>query len=85
MFDGTEPMTGPVLMMAGGGGGSGNDDEVFSSTKFWLWPLGGGGDTRAVPQWDDLGMKEESILISGKLLASAAARVQKYWGVAGAR
>jgi hypothetical protein len=66
-------------MMAGGGGGSGNDDELSSSSKFWLWPLPLGGDTRVVAQWDDLGMKEESVLIAGEQLGTAVANVQKYW------
>jgi hypothetical protein len=79
MFEGAEPVTGPVLMMAGGGGGSGNDDELFCSSKFWLWPLPLGGDTRVVAQWDDLGMKEESVLVAGEQLGTAAANVQKYW------
>lgn len=50
MFEGEEPVTGPVLMSAGGGGGSSNDDELFCSNKFWLWPLPLGGDTRVVAQ-----------------------------------
>jgi hypothetical protein len=79
MFDGAEPVTGPVLVMAGGGGGSGNDEELFSSSRFWLWPLPLGGDTRVVAKWDDLGMKEESILVSGEQLGTAAAKVQNYW------
>ncbi|MBD8042634.1 hypothetical protein H9638_02290 [Arthrobacter sp. Sa2BUA2] len=72
-------MTGPVLMPVGGGGGSGNDEELYGSNKFWLWPLPLGGDTRLVAQWDELGMKEESVLIAGDQLGAAAANVQKYW------
>ena len=79
MFDGSEQVAGPVLMMAGGGGGSASDEEVFSSTRFWLWPLPLGGDTLLVAQWDDLGMAEVSVPISGELLAAAAPKVQKYW------
>jgi hypothetical protein len=79
MFEETGPMTGPVLMMAGGGGGSGNDDELFSSIKFWLWPLPVDGDTRLVAQWQDLGMQEESVSLAGDQLRMAAASVQKYW------
>lgn len=79
LFDGTERVKGPLLIMTGGGGGSGNDDEVSSSTRFWLWPMPGNGDVRFVAQWNDLGMKETSIVISGDHLAKAAARVQKYW------
>ena len=79
MFDGSETVSGPVLMMAGGSGGSGSDDELFASSKFWLWPLPLGGDTRVVAQWDDLGMAEVSVLISGEQLAAAAPKVQKYW------
>ncbi|WP_456504811.1 hypothetical protein [Arthrobacter sp. UYCu723] len=79
MFDGTEQVTGPVLMMSGGGGGTGSDDEVSASTKFWLWPLPLAGDTRVVAQWDDIGMKEESIIVTGEQLRTAAAKVQKYW------
>lgn len=79
MFDGSETVAGPVLMMAGGSGGSGSDDELFASSKFWLWPLPLGGDTRVVAQWDDLGMAEVSVLISGEQLAAAAPKVQKYW------
>lgn len=78
-FEGTEPMTGPVLMMAGGGGGAGDDNQVFSSSKFWLWPLPIDGDTRMVAQWDDLGMKESSVVVTGDQLGTAAASVQKYW------
>jgi hypothetical protein len=79
MFDGSEAVAGPVLMMAGGGGGSANDDELFASSRFWLWPLPLDGDTRVVAQWDDLGMAEVSVLISGEQLAGAAPKVQKYW------
>ncbi|MEO5320293.1 hypothetical protein PV761_17110 [Arthrobacter sp. CC3] len=79
MFDGSEQVAGPVLMMAGGGGGSANDEEIFSSTRFWLWPLPLGGDTLLVAQWDDLGMAEVSVHISGELLAAATPKVQKYW------
>jgi hypothetical protein len=32
-----------------------------------------------VAQWDDLGMKEESVLVAGEQLGTAAANVQKYW------
>lgn len=79
MFDGSEPAVGPVLMMAGGGSGSGNDEEIFSSSRFWLWPLPLGGDTRVVAEWDDLGMPEVSLLIRGEQLAAAAPKAQKYW------
>lgn len=79
MFEGTEPVTGPVLMMAGGGGGSGDDNQVVSSSTFWLWPLPLDGDTRMVAQWDDLGMKEGSVVLTGEQLATAAESVQKYW------
>ncbi|MET3920345.1 hypothetical protein [Arthrobacter sp. UYEF20] len=79
MFDGTDQVTGPVLLMSGGGGGTGSDDEVSLSTKFWLWPLPQGGDTRVVAQWDDIGMKEESIIVTGEQLRTAAAKVQKFW------
>jgi hypothetical protein len=53
--------------------------EIFSSSRFWLWPLPLGGDTRVVAQWHDLGMAEASVLISGEQLAAAAPKVQKYW------
>jgi hypothetical protein len=79
MFDGSGTVAGPVLMMAGGGGGSANDDELFASSRFWLWPLPLGGDTRVVAQWGDLGMAEVSVLISGEQLTAAAPKVQKYW------
>jgi hypothetical protein len=79
MYDGTEQVTGPVLMMPGGGSGSGSDDEVFSSTKFWLWPLPLDGDTRVVAQWDDIGMQEASIILAGEKLRTAATKVQKFW------
>lgn len=36
MFDGSERVAGPVLMMAGGGGGTAGDDELVASSKFWL-------------------------------------------------
>jgi hypothetical protein len=38
-----------------------------------------GGDTRVVAQWDDLGMTETSVPISGELLAAAVPEVRKYW------
>jgi hypothetical protein len=79
MYDGTEQVTGPVLMMPGGGSGSGSDDEVFSSTKFWLWPLPLDGDTRVAAQWDDIGMQEASIILTGEKLRTAATKVQKFW------
>lgn len=79
MVGGEVPVTGPVLMPVGGGWGSGNDDEVSGSNRFWLWPLPLGGDTRLVAQWNDLGMREESVLIAGEQLEAAAANVQKYW------
>jgi hypothetical protein len=79
MLDGTDPITGPVLIPAGGGGGSGSEDELVSSSKFWLWPLPLGGDVHFVAQWDDLGMKEGSVLVSGEQLKAAVADVQKYW------
>ena len=79
MFDGSEEVPGPVLMTAGGGGGSSNDEELFASSRFWLWPLPLGGDTRVVAQWDDLGMAEVSVLISGEQLAAAAPKAQPYW------
>lgn len=82
IFEGTEPVTGPILMMAGGGGGSGDDNQVSSSTKFWLWPLPLHGDTRMVAQWDALGMKESSVVVTGEQLGAAAASVQKYWPAA---
>lgn len=78
-FDGTESVTGPVMMMTGGGGGVGSDEEVSSSNRFWLWPLPLQGDLRVVAQWDDLGMKETSVVIRGQQLARAAAGVQRYW------
>lgn len=78
-FDGTDQLSGPVLMMAGGGSGSGSDAEVSSSINFWLWPLPLDGDTRVVARWDDLGMKDESIIVTGEELKTAAAKVQKYW------
>lgn len=72
-------MTGPVLLMAGGGGGSGDENQVFASNKFWLWPLPLDGDTKIVAQWDDLGMKEGTVIVTGEQLGTAAASVQKYW------
>jgi hypothetical protein len=70
---------GPVLMPAGGGGGSGSDDSVSSASRFWLWPLPQDGDLRIVAQWSDLGMDEQSVLLSGEALAAAGENVQKYW------
>ena len=78
MSEGTV-ITGPGLTTAGGGGGSGDDNQVSASIKFWLWPLPLAGDTRLVAQWDDLGMKESSVMLTGAQLGTAAARVQKYW------
>jgi hypothetical protein len=78
-FDVTDDVSGPVLMMAGGGGGVGSDDEVSLSVNFWLWPLPLDGDTRVVAQRDDMGMKEESIIVTGEELRTAATKVQKYW------
>ena len=78
-IEGADPGPGPVLTTAGGGGGSGSDDEVNSSMKFWLWPLPPPGELRIVAQWADIGMAQESIVVSGEELASAAERVQPYW------
>jgi len=68
-----------MVCPAGGGGGSGNDDELFSSTKFCLWPAPIDGDTRLVAQWQDLGMQEESVSLAGDQLRTVAASVQNYW------
>lgn len=77
MFDGSEPVTGPVLM-ANGQGGSGNEDELTGSARLWLWPLPEGGDVRLVVQWREAGMPEQSVLLDGDRIAAAARRVQKY-------
>lgn len=82
MFEGTETMAGPILMMAGGGGGAEDDEQVFSSKKFWLWPLSLNGETRIVAKWDDLGMNEGSVVVTGEQLGAAAANVHKYWPAA---
>lgn len=78
-IEGVDPGPGPVLSTAGGGGGSGSDDEVTSSAKFWLWPLPTAGELRIVAQWADVGMDQESIVVSGDVFASAAELVQPYW------
>ncbi|UVJ39448.1 hypothetical protein [Arthrobacter sp. CJ23] len=79
MFDGTEPVAGPVLLRSGGGGGSSSDSHAVSNSTLWLWPLPAEGDIRVVAQWDDLGMAEQSVVIEGGLLAEAARKVQNYW------
>lgn len=78
-IEGADPGPGPVLTTAGGGSGSGSDDEVTSSAKFWLWPLPTAGELRIVAQWADVGMDQESIVVSGDVFASAAELVQPYW------
>ncbi|WP_217496199.1 hypothetical protein [Arthrobacter sp. 24S4-2] len=37
------------------------------------------GDTRVVAQWDDVGVAEASVPISGELVAAAVPEVRKYW------
>ncbi|MGX9902226.1 hypothetical protein ACW0JT_24805 [Arthrobacter sp. SA17] len=77
MFDGSEPVTGPVLM-ASGEGGSGSEDELIGSARLWVWPLPEDGDLRLVAQWKEAGMPEQSILLEGHKIAAAARDVQEY-------
>lgn len=77
MFDGSEPVTGPVLM-ASGEGGSGSEDELIGSARLWVWPLLEDGDLRLVAQWKEAGMPEQSILLEGQKIAAAARDVQAY-------
>ncbi|MFJ5954559.1 hypothetical protein ACIQC5_01225 [Paenarthrobacter sp. NPDC092416] len=79
MFDGTDDVSGPVLTMIGGGGGSGSDEQVQGSAKYWLWPLPLEGDSELVAKWDELGMSESSLRISGADLSEALGKVRKYW------
>jgi len=77
MFDGSETVTGPVLV-ANGQGGSGNDDELTGAARLWLWPLPAGGDLRLVVQWKEAGMDEQSIMLDGGQIAAAALLAQQY-------
>lgn len=77
MFDGSEPVTGPVLLV-NGGGRSGSDDELSGSARLWVWPLPEGGDLRVVAQWKEAGMPEQSILLEGDRIAAAARQAQEY-------
>jgi hypothetical protein len=77
MFDGSEAVTGPVLMV-NGEGGSGGDEELSGSARLWVWPLPEGGDLRLVVQWKEAGMAEKSVLLDGDQIAAAARNVQKY-------
>lgn len=77
MFDGSEPVTGPVLM-ASGEGGSGSEDELLGSARLWVWPLPENGDLRLVAQWKEAGMPEQSVVLDGDKIAAGARDVQEY-------
>ena len=65
MFDGSEAVGGPVLMV-NGQGGSGGDDQLTGSARLWIWPLPGKGGLRLVAQWKDVGMPEQSTRFEGQ-------------------
>ena len=77
MFDGSEAVGGPVLMV-NGQGGSGGDDQLTGSARLWIWPLPGKGGLRLVAQWKDAGMPEQSVRLDGDLVTDAVANVQAY-------
>jgi hypothetical protein len=77
MFDGNEPVTGPVLMV-NGEGGAGGEDELTGSARLWVWPLPENGGLRLVAQWKEAGMQEASIILGGDQIAEAARDVQAY-------
>lgn len=79
MYEGTDDVTGPVLTTLGGGGGSSNDEVVQSTAHYWLWPLPLDGDTQLVARWDELGMPESSLTLSGEQLSDALGKIRKYW------
>lgn len=79
MFDGTDDVTGPVLTNIGGGGSSGNDETVQGSANYWLWPLPVEGDSKLVAKWEELGMPEGSLVVSGEKLSDALGKIRKYW------
>lgn len=77
MFDGNEPVTGPVLMVNGEGGGGG-EDELTGSARLWVWPLPENGGLRLVVQWKEASMPEQSIVLDGDRIAEAVRDVQSY-------
>jgi len=81
MLEESDDVSGPVLTHRGGGGGSAGDEQVDGSVQFWLWPLPVEGDTRVVAKWDELGVPESSLVLSGTRLADALGSVQNYWDV----
>ncbi|MCF3137943.1 MULTISPECIES: hypothetical protein [unclassified Paenarthrobacter] len=81
MLEDTEDVSGPVLTHRGGGGGSAGDEQVEGSAQFWLWPLPVEGDIRIVAKWDELGVPESSVVLSGARLVDVLGTVQNYWAV----
>ncbi|WP_244296722.1 hypothetical protein [Paenarthrobacter nitroguajacolicus] len=79
MFEDTDDVSGPVLTHRGGGGGSAGDEQVDGSAQYWLWPLPVEGDTTLVAKWDDLGVPESSMTVSGEQLGNALGHVRRYW------
>lgn len=77
MFDGNEPVTGPVLMVNGEGGGGG-EDGLTGSARLWVWPLPENGGLRLVVQWKEASMPEQSIVLDGDRIAEAVRDVQSY-------
>ncbi len=79
MVEDSEDVSGPVLSHLRGRGGSAGDEQVDGSAQFWLWPLPVEGDTRVVARWDELGVPESSLVLSGAGLADALGSVQNFW------
>lgn len=79
MVEDTDDVSGPVLTHRGGGGGSAGEEQVEGSAQYWLWPLPVEGDTKLVAKWEDLGVPESSLTLSGEQLGEALGNVRRYW------
>ncbi|MFS2088260.1 MULTISPECIES: hypothetical protein [Micrococcaceae] len=79
MFEGSEEVTGPVLVEWGGAGGSAGDQQAEGSARYWLWPLPAEGELKIVAKWDNQGLAESTLTVPGERLATAREAVRGYW------